>query len=213
VVIPTGRPRRIRETYVSVDIEADGPIPGPNSMLSLGAAAFAVDGTHLATFSVNFQPLPGATPDPETMEWWRGFPEAWAAATRNQHNPLDAMTDFRHWVEALPGKPVMIAYPAGYDFLWTHWYLHRFTGGTPFSHSALDIKTVAMMLLNRGYRDATKRNWLPAWFAPDAPHTHHAADDALEQGRSFFAMLDDANLRRAERQRLLAVFADRELIA
>jgi len=26
--------------YVSVDIESDGPIPGPHSLLSLGAAAF-----------------------------------------------------------------------------------------------------------------------------------------------------------------------------
>ncbi|WP_374222642.1 hypothetical protein [Streptomyces spinoverrucosus] len=32
-------PRRIKPSlYISVDIEADGPIPGPYSMLSLGAA-------------------------------------------------------------------------------------------------------------------------------------------------------------------------------
>jgi hypothetical protein len=28
------------EIYVSTDIEADGPIPGPNSMLSFGSAAY-----------------------------------------------------------------------------------------------------------------------------------------------------------------------------
>jgi len=33
------------ECYVSTDIEADGPIPGPNSMLSFGSAAFLADGT------------------------------------------------------------------------------------------------------------------------------------------------------------------------
>ena len=28
-----------QEVYVSVDVETDGPIPGPHSMLSLGAVA------------------------------------------------------------------------------------------------------------------------------------------------------------------------------
>jgi hypothetical protein len=34
-----------REIYISTDIEADGPIPGPNSMLSFGSAAFRADKT------------------------------------------------------------------------------------------------------------------------------------------------------------------------
>ena len=33
------------EIYVSIDVEADGPIPGDHSMLSLGAAAFSADWT------------------------------------------------------------------------------------------------------------------------------------------------------------------------
>lgn len=31
------------EIYVSTDIEADGPIPGQNSMLSFGSAAYTDD--------------------------------------------------------------------------------------------------------------------------------------------------------------------------
>lgn len=31
------------EIYVSTDVEADGPIPGPHSMLSLGSAAYRED--------------------------------------------------------------------------------------------------------------------------------------------------------------------------
>jgi hypothetical protein len=33
------------EIYVSTDIEADGPIPGMNSMLSFGSAAYLADKT------------------------------------------------------------------------------------------------------------------------------------------------------------------------
>lgn len=33
------------ELYISTDVEANGPIPGPNSMLSFASAAMAVLGT------------------------------------------------------------------------------------------------------------------------------------------------------------------------
>ena len=64
----------------------------------------------------------------------------------------------------------------------------RFTGENPFSHSALDIKTLAMALLNIDYRAATKRNMPREWF-DDLPHTHIALDDAIEQGAMFCNML------------------------
>ena len=41
----------INDIYVSVDIEADGPIPGDFSMLSLGAVAFNDDGEEIDSFS------------------------------------------------------------------------------------------------------------------------------------------------------------------
>ena len=39
------------EIYVSTDIEADGPIPGQNSMLSFGSAAYKADKTLVYDFS------------------------------------------------------------------------------------------------------------------------------------------------------------------
>jgi len=57
------------------------------------------------------------------------------------------MREYLVWLKALPGKPVFVAYPAAFDFLFVYWYLIRFTGESPFSHSALDIKTYAMALL------------------------------------------------------------------
>jgi len=56
------------EVYISTDIESDGPIPGPNSMLSLGSAAYLPDGKRVGTFSVNLETLPGAQGDPDTMK-------------------------------------------------------------------------------------------------------------------------------------------------
>ncbi len=46
------------EVYLSIDVEADGPIPGPYSMLSFGIAAFSIDKVLLSTFTRNLEPLP-----------------------------------------------------------------------------------------------------------------------------------------------------------
>ena len=40
--------------------EADGPIPGPHSMPSIGAAAYTADKVLVSTFSANLETLPGA---------------------------------------------------------------------------------------------------------------------------------------------------------
>ena len=73
------------EVYFSTDVETDGPIPGPHSMLSLGAAAFSIEWTTppkvtgVSTWTANLELLDGAKGDPETMKWWGSQPEAWAA--------------------------------------------------------------------------------------------------------------------------------------
>ncbi|KAJ3338613.1 hypothetical protein HDU93_009320 [Gonapodya sp. JEL0774] len=177
------------EIYISTDIESDGPIPGPNSMLSFGSAAYTPDKRLVSTFSANLELLPGAQGDPKTMAWWGTQPEAWAACRSNLEEPEVAMKRYKTWLKSLSGTPVFVAYPAGYDFLFVYWYLIRFTGDSPFSHSALDIKTYAMALLKGNYRDATKRHMPKKWFDPALAHTHVALDDAIEQGALFCNML------------------------
>ncbi|HYF48994.1 MAG TPA: exonuclease [Planctomycetota bacterium] len=176
------------EIYISTDIETDGPIPGPNSMLSFGSVAFSAEKKCLGEFSANLETLPGASGDPKTMEWWKSEPEAWAAARSNLRAPSEAMADYLKWLKSLPGKPVFVAYPAGFDFLFVYWYLIRFTGESPFSFSSLDMKSFAMAVLNVDYRDATKKRMPKEWFEP-VPHTHVALEDAREQGLLFCNML------------------------
>ena len=98
------------------------------------------------------------------------------------------MARYVSWIKGLTGKPVFVAYPAGFDFLFVYWYLIRFAGESPFSHSALDIKSFAMAILKKNYRDSTKRNMPRHWF-DKLPHSHVALDDAIEQGALFCNML------------------------
>jgi len=176
------------EIYVSTDVETDGPIPGPHSMLSFASAAYRPDKTLIGTFAANLETLPDAEPHPATMAWWEQHREAWAAARENPEDPATAMSRYVDWIHGLPGRPVFVAYPAGFDFLFVYWYLIRFTGESPFSFSALDIKTYAMALLKTEYRESVKRNMPKRWF-DGAPHTHRALDDAIEQGALFCNML------------------------
>ena len=94
-----------KEIYVSTDVEADGPIPGPNSMLSFGSAAYTGGKELIGTFSANLETLPGATADPKTAEWWARQPEAWAACRQELEMPEAAMRRYAVWLKALPGKP------------------------------------------------------------------------------------------------------------
>ena len=107
------------------------------------------------------------------------------------------MRDYAAWLRQLPGRPVFVAYPAAYDFMFVYWYLMRFAGESPFSHSALDIKTLAMSVLGTGYREATKKRMPRKWFEP-MPHTHIALDDAIAQGALFCNILAESRGARAK---------------
>lgn len=179
------------EVYVSVDVESDGPIPGPNSMLSIGAVAFTLDRTELSSFTRNLETLPGAVGAADTMAWW-AQPEqqaAWAQHRQDLHTPACAMLEFVAWVKALPGKPVFVAYPAGYDWIWGYWYMLKFAGESPFGFSGvIDIKSYAMAVMKKPFHECTKKNMLREWI-PEEKHTHVAVEDAREQGILFLNML------------------------
>ena len=186
------------ETYLLVDIEADGPVPGRHSMLSFAAVAFKLDRTIIGTFERNLEQLPGATTYAPTMKWWEGFPEAWAACRTNPLPPAQAMTEFLDWLWQLPHQPVVFtANPISYDWVYMHYYLHTFTGfvhsiseKSPLSLNALDMHSYSMAALGKSFRGSGKGAYLPEWKAHKLPHTHKAMDDAMEHAMTFCAMAE-----------------------
>jgi len=178
--------------YVSLDIETNGPIPGDNSMLSFGAAAFTPEGKMIATFYSNLEELSDSRPDPDTMAWWATNKEAYEATRMAPRAPQVAIKDFIDWVNTLGGKPVIVGYPIFFDYLFVYWYIVHFGYKSPFSFSALDIKSYASSMLKLPYRETTKKNMPKRWFS-DKPHTHNGLDDAIEQGELFCNMLKENN--------------------
>ena len=157
-------------------------------MLSIGSAAYQADKTLVATFSANLETLPGAQAHPKTAQWWATQPQAWEACRKDLESPEQAMRRYVAWLKSLGAKTVFVAYPAGFDFMFVYWYLIRFVGESPFSYSALDIKSFAMAVLKSDYTRSTKRDMPKRWF-DDLPHNHVALDDALEQGALFCNIL------------------------
>jgi hypothetical protein len=181
-------PRGIKPSlYISVDVEADGPIPGPYSMLSLGAAVagrqdadrFTAADAGERTFYRELRPI--------SDEF---VPEALAVSGLDREQliekgsePAVALADFGAWVREVStgAQPVMCGYPASYDWTFLYWYLIRFVGESPFGHSGcLDMKTLYATKAGLPLRAVAKRT-MPPELLSRRRHTHHALDDAIEQ--------------------------------
>jgi len=185
------------EVYVHVDIEADGPIPGPYSMLNVGLAAFQAGSREpVATFEANLAPLEGATQHPDTMEWWAKHPEAWKYVTTNPQDPEKVMKEIVTWGRKLPARPILTVFPT-YDFPWMRWYLVRFCGlkeADLYGFAALDLKTLMAERLNIPFRQASKRGVSrikPHWFEGCPKHDHTGLTDAIGQGVLHMNILAD----------------------
>jgi hypothetical protein len=177
--------------YVSVDVEADGPIPGPYSMVSFGAAVcgrhttdgFTAVDPAAQTFYRELRPI-STEFDAEALAV-SGLDRAGLQA--HGADPAEAMTDFRAWVSEISAgaKPVVVGYPACYDWMFLYWYLIRFGGHSPFGHSGcMDMKTLFAEKARRSIAFVGKRS-MPKHLLPQRPHTHNALDDAIEQGELF----------------------------
>ncbi|SDE92854.1 hypothetical protein [Pseudonocardia oroxyli] len=118
------------ELHVTTHLHTDGPIPGPHSLLTLTAAAHTAAGVPIGTFTVNLRELPGATLHPASLQDWRTKAEEWLSTRRASKPPALATIAFTRWVSRLPGRPVFVAEPEAYLFV--YWYAQRFTDGWPF---------------------------------------------------------------------------------
>ena len=133
------------EVFVSIDVETDGPCPGLNSMLALGAVAYDQWENRVGTWYSTLAPLFDCDQNTETMQWWDTQPEAWAEVSdsRRWARARDMIPDFGLWCESLRGEPVVVAWPAVFDFAFVSYYLWRFFGRNPLGYDALDIRSYA----------------------------------------------------------------------
>src|SRR5882724_5122881 len=170
-----------KEVFISVDIEADGAIPGDYSMLSIGACV--VDNpTAFPTFYRELKPL-SKNFDPEAVQVTGDLR---FKCLETGVDAYDAMRDFDSWVQAMRQgqKAVFVGFNATFDWMFIHWYFVHYLGRSPFGIAGLDIKAFYMGRFGTEWRDACKRpikKHLNSLGFQPSKHTHNALDDALEQ--------------------------------
>lgn len=169
-----------REVFISVDVEASGPIPGIYSLMTIGACA--IDDPE-KSFSVRIKPI-GDGADPEAMKV-TGMSLADLRASGLE--PAVAMSDFAGWVRTLlqgDAKPVFVGLNAPFDWSFVNYYFHRFLGENPFGFTALDIKAFYMGATGCRW-DETKSSAMTARLNPKTIGTHDALQDAIHQAEIF----------------------------
>nr|WP_276512049.1 3'-5' exonuclease [Microbacterium thalassium] len=168
---------------ISVDVETAGPSPSGHALLSIGACV--VDDP-ASGFYVELRPDRDAV-----------VPEAIAVSglsiddlVRTGADPADAMARFAAWIDEMtPGGrvPLFVGFNAGFDWMFVADYFQRYLGRNPFGHSSFDIKSFAMGLTGRSWRDASLRRLAPL-FLSGRELSHNALEDARDQAELLRAM-------------------------
>lgn len=180
------------DVYFSADVETDGPIPGPFSMLSFAFVyAGCFDGVRfqrpLQFDQVFYRELRPISAEFQ-LEALRVNGLDRDRLLHEGMEPQRAMDEAADWIRTIAGvrEPVLVAYPLSFDWSWLYWYFVRFSAnGSPFSYSrCFDVKTA--FALKAGVPIAAAgRSKVAAHLRSDRHHTHHAVDDAIEQAEIF----------------------------
>lgn len=182
----------MHETFISVDIEASGPIPGEYSMLSLGACVVGATDKNfyveLKPLSKNFEPraLAVAGFDMERLE-------------REGIEPQRAMSEFDAWLKRVTpreSQPIFCGFPLAFDWMFVAYYFHRFLGRNPFGYSGFDFKSFTMGLRGARWKESSLEQQLDLGLAL----THNAREDAIVQAELMERLFRYANGRQTESQ-------------
>lgn len=180
------------DVYFSADIETDGPIPGPFSMLSFALVyAGSFDGNRLIrperydrTFYRELKPISDEF-EQEALAV-NGLDRESLKITGS--DPQAAINEAVDWIAevAKGASPVLVAFPLSFDWSWLYWYFVKFArNGSPFGHSrCFDIKTALALRTGRTIANSGKSQ-LPIEMRSEYEHTHNALDDAREQAEIF----------------------------
>lgn len=177
-----------QEIFISVDIEASGPIPGEFSLLTIGACEVYNPEN---SFSGALKPITSKF-DPEAM--------AVIGLTHDSfqitgEHPIKVLEEFRDWVSRCCGadsNPVFVGFNAAFDWSFINYYFHRFLNANPFGFSALDIKSMYLGAFNTSWQQ-TKSSQITTQLNPVLKPNHEALRDAQFQAEIFRLIREKTN--------------------
>lgn len=184
--------------YLSLDVEASGPVPGLYSLVSIGCVpVFPPSGPEKKwrvgsdrTFYAELQPLPEGADLPAANEV-HGLTRA--HLSEHGEAPEAAMRRMAAYLAELrrsQPKYMLAAWPASFDHPYISYYAHRFLGENPFGYGALDIASLAQGVLRCPRRELRSRLAAAKLKREPKPYPHNALDDAAEQAGFLCKLLN-----------------------
>lgn len=175
------------ELLISLDLEADGPIPGDYSLLSLGTSLIDFP---KETFYIEFQPISEKF-DAEALAVCGLDREALKVIGVPAR---EAMETLERWVNRMLAKyhrdKAVLVILSTWDMMYVDWYSVHFLGRRFVGFTAIDLKSYFMGKHGIELFAKTGRKEMLKYYPVDTPHTHRADDDALEQGEIARQMFD-----------------------
>ena len=168
-------------SYIMVDIEADGPIPGDYSMVCFGA--IVVEPSLEKTFYGRLKPISDRwIPDALKVS---GFSRE---ETLGFDDPKSVMEAFEKWTTTVSeGRPIFISDNNGFDWQFINWYFHHFLEKNPFGFSSVNLGS-----LYKGVIRDTFKNFK---HLRKTKHTHHPVDDARGNAEALLQIKEEFGLK------------------
>jgi hypothetical protein len=168
-------------TYVMVDVEADGPIPGDYSMVCFGAVI--VEANLQRSFYGRLRPISESwVPDALKIS---GFSRE---ETLGFEEPKHVMAAFDSWLEEnSDSRLLFIADNNGFDWQFINWYFHHFLGKNPFGFSSMNLGSL--------YKGIVKDTFQTFKHLRKTRHTHHPVDDARGNAEALLQMKESMGLK------------------
>lgn len=175
-----------------VDVEADG-VAGNGSVLSIGAVSPWGD-----KFYSELRPQTPELYVAGHREFCNSHGLEHARLMDEGKPPRQALEEFADWAQTIahtheisPGA-VLASFNASYDFPLLDLAYRTAGVASPFGHSALCVKSLAMVLPHTSEVydwQATRKSRLPPDIKPAQVFTHNALDDAIYQQQIHFAIV------------------------
>ena len=183
-------------SYICIDIEASGPVPGLFNLVSVGAVAvtknsdgmWAVDDDE---FYVELKPIfAGYDPEAERIHGLTA-----AHLEENGTHPTAAMQNLETWTKNKVGKrrALFVGHNAPFDWMYIAYYFAHAKMVNPYGYNALDTKALAMGKLDLEWLETNKERLaelLPELPEVDSSQIHNAVYDARYQAHILCALIN-----------------------
>lgn len=183
-------------TYICVDLEASGPVPGLYNLVSIGGVEVKLSGDrHIRGREFYFELKPICDGFDEHAMSIHGLTRT--HLEENGQDAVEVMQAISDWVhEVVPRnhRALFVGHNAPFDWMYTAYYYAWSGLKNPFGYNALDTKALLMGRHQLPWRRCNKEEMLqryPHLSAPRPEDVHNALADAQFQADILIALLDD----------------------